>query len=115
MVNVIHLAVKRAKPVEIFVLLLAITLTFGLNRAQALDELQLNIFPTIGKPIYAVAEFDLSVSDPVSVTVASEAEYQKAGYSRPAFFNTANVRKLGTNRYLITNTTPVIVLISRSY
>lgn len=107
MVNSNYMASIHAKRFIRLLTLVALLLVIGLNVALANEGLKLNIFPSIGKPVYGVAEFGSSVTDPVSVTVASEAEYQKAGYTRPAFFNTANVRKLGVNRYLVTTSTPV--------
>ena len=107
MVNSNYTASTHAKRLIRLLTLVALLVGAGLNVALANEGLKLNIFPSIGKPVYGVAEFGSSVSDPVSVTVASEAEYQKAGYTRPAFFNTSNVRKLGVNRYLLTTSTPV--------
>lgn len=107
MVNSNYMASNHAKRFIRLLTLVALLLVVGLNVALANEGLKLNIFPSIGKPVYGVAEFGSSVTDPVSVTVASEAEYQKAGYTRPAFFNTSNVRKLGVNRYLVTTSTPV--------
>lgn len=107
MVNSNYMASRYAKHFIRLLTLVALLMAVGLNFALANEGLKLNIFPAVGKPVYGVAEFGPSVTDPVSVAVASEAEYQKAGYTRPAFFNTANVRKLGTNRYLVTTSTPV--------
>jgi FimV-like protein len=107
MVNSNYMASIYAKSCIRLLTLVALLLALGLNFALANEGIKLNIFPAVGKPVYGVAEFGPSVTDPVSVAVASEAEYQKAGYTRPAFFNTANVRKLGANRYLVTTSTPV--------
>ena len=107
MVNSNYMASNYAKNCIRLLTLVALLFALGLNFASANEGLKLNIFPAVGKPVYGVAEFGPSVTDPVSVTVASEAEYQKAGYTRPAFFNTASVRKLGANRYLVTTSTPV--------
>jgi len=101
------MAFTSAKRLLKVFLLLGVYLASGVGNLSSAGELKLNILPTIGKPVYGVAEFGPSASDPISVIVASESEYRKAGYTRPVFLNSANVRKLATNRYLVTTSTPV--------
>lgn len=81
--------------------LLLVLLLLGAECASATQDLRLNIFPTIGKPIYGVAEFLTSTADPLSVSVASEVDYEALGYIRPAFLDGVIVRKMSTSRYLI--------------
>lgn len=89
-------------------------LTLGVASAFASDGVSLNIYPAVGKPIYGVAELAASLPEPVSVQIASQNDYQRAGYTRPSFFDAVDIKKMSNKRYLIKTqaavNTPVFVM-----
>jgi FimV-like protein len=85
------------------------------SNAMATNDINLKVFPKIGKPLYAIAEFASYLEEPISLNVVNKSEYQRLGYDRTEFLNTAKVRKVAPKRYSITTTslidTNVFVLI----
>ena len=64
------------------------------------SDLSLNIYPRIGKVVYAVTEIKDHITDPININLASKEQYKKLGFEYPSFLAETSVKKLNSRRYL---------------